>query len=323
MSELGRRVATAGVALVLASACSEATPAARPPVTEVSVAAPLPPPEKPVPEAPRAQPTCERSDVAYDDGTSSVEETRFDEHDRVVESYERWVHKDGGVSVREASFTYGADGRLLTMSQRDRGEDDGHTTYETGSDMKFEHGPHGEIVAQIATGSQRTTTLEWDGTFRAGAPVKRPRQPWDRPLMFSLSLPQDLTLREPRASMPPFVFEGTVTTTSEKYGVENVVTYDKNGRMTKHQAIVGRFEQQHEYDLQGLLVKTTSDDGRVTTFRYQGLAGVGQTFSGGRDGGAVVVYERDSSGRLVSGKYESPNARIVTTYGPCQKLKRG
>jgi uncharacterized protein RhaS with RHS repeats len=117
------------------------------------------------------------------------------------------------------------------------------------------------------------------------------------------------------------VFEGTVTVTSEKYGVEEVLTYDRNGRMTKHVANVGRFELEHEYDAKGLLIKTTGTDGRVTTFRYEGLAGVGQTFSGGREEGAVVVYERDESGRLVSGVYESATSKILTTFGQCQKLK--
>ena len=267
----------------------------------------------------RMHPECERRVVEYDDGTKVTEETRFDKSDRPIEGYELWARPRGISTERTVSFTYGDDGRLLTMKQKDRGFDDGGTRYESGADMEFEHGPHGEVVLQRATGDQRTTTFTWEGTFRPGAAIVRPTPPWERTHIFSLSMPQDLRLRDRRSSMPPFVFEGTVTSTSEQYGVEAIVTYDQNGRMTKHVARIAKFVREFEYDAKGLLQKTTGDDGRVITYRYDGLSGVEIAFDGS-DGAAVEIYERDESGRFVRGVYERGSTRILTSFGRCQKL---
>ncbi|MBL9026941.1 MAG: RHS repeat protein [Myxococcales bacterium] len=318
-----RALATAIVLTALAaSACgSERSP---PPVTPVEPIVLTPPGPEPVaPEPVVARPRCERRVTDHlDDSTRSEEEIAVDENGRPKAAWERWTWKRGDGTEREIRLTYAPDGRLLRMTQNDTGFSGSATTYETKADLTFEHGPHGEVVLQRATGSQRTTRIEWKGTFREAGAVPRPPTPWDRTFIFSLSLPQDLRSPGLRQSMPPFLFEGTVTMTTDEYGVESVSTYDREGRMSRHQANVGRFTNEYEYDDSGRVLRITSDDGRVTTYRYEGDVAVSAEFEKPGDQTSVQTYERDGAGRVVGSRYEKGGTvTIRSRYGPCEHLE--
>ncbi len=323
MNAYGFRLASF-VALVTAGCAGNSPPRTEPAPVVLAPSASVA--EKPAPqveEPPPGQAGCERRVSDHlDDGTVSIEELVLDGRGRPSRYLEKWVWtKKNSGSERTVEYTFHDDGRMLAMKLRSRGLTGDKTDYENTADFTFEHGAHGEIVQQKAVGDGRTTSLEWKGTFRPAKAVSRPHQPWERPFVFGLSLPHDLVLREVRASMPPFVFEGTVTITSERYGVETVITYDRNGRMTKHQAFLGKFVNAHEYDERGFLKATTGDDGRKTEFRYDGVRGSGMLF---HENGAVKeqLFERNAAGELTGATYVSGGSKmIVTRFGPCEVLK--
>ena len=245
----------------------------------------------------------------------------IDANGRPRAAWERWSFPLGSATERELQFRYADDGRLLGMVQHDTGFRDGAVSYETHADLVFEHGSHGEVVLQRATGSQRTTKIEWEGSFRSGETIGRAPTPWDRTFIFSLSLPEDLRSPGLRPSMPPFVFEGTVRMKTEEYGVESVLTYDAEGRLVRHQANVGRFTKEYEHDERGRVARIVSDDGRVAKFQYDGEIPVSASFSTPGEEDAVEIYERDENGALVGSRYEKGgDVRIRARYGPCQRL---